>query len=222
MKRPRPLLALAMALGAVLACSAPGAGQPAAFPTAGITVQAYPQVEITTPTHTPVPPLPPSDTPLPAPPTATATLVPTDTATALIRVKPPTATVRVGAPTQRPVVKTAAPSNTPAPAAGPLVYRGVSFVSARADPTRNNGSYTTLSLEFAGGQPPYSLKHDSLVGPINPNGDGAFENAGVNYIFIHFTILRTCGGPVVGTVTLTSGDGQTLTHDYYVASAPCS
>lgn len=228
MRYSRPFLAAVMALGAVLACSAPTAGQPTAFPTAGITVQAYPQVEITTPTFTPAPTQPPTDTPLPPTATDTASPLPTDTATtaptatALIQVKPPTATVRVRIPTQPPVVKTAAPSHTPAASAGPLVFRSVQFVTAKPDPTRNNGSYTTLSLEFAGGVAPFGIKHDGLAGPVNPNGDGHFENAGVNYTFIYFTILHTCGGTVVGTVTLTSGDGQTLTHDYFVPSAPCS
>lgn len=219
-------------VAATFACSS-GSGQPTPFPTAGITVQVFPHVEITTPTIMPTPPVP--FTPTPLPPSETFTPLPSDTptleptptglgqaATALIQVKPPTATKKVVVPTQAPVTKTSSPTNTLAPAAGPIAFRAVQFVIAKPDASRDNGSFTTLSVEFAGSRAPFILKHDNLVGSTNPNGDGKFENAGVNYTFIYFTILKTCGGPIVGTITVTGGDGQTFTRDYYVDKAPCS
>jgi hypothetical protein len=225
MKTWWPILAGLVLILATLSCSS-GGGQPTPFPTAGITVQAFPHVEITTPTFTPAPtdtatftPLPPTETFTPLP-TDTPTLEPT--ATALIQVKPPTATQKAVIPTQPPVVKTSPPTNTQAASAGPIVFRAVQFVSAKPDSSRENGSFTTLSVEFAGSRPPFSVKHDNLVGSTNPNGDGKFENAGVNYTFIYFTILKTCGGPIVGTITVTGGDGQSFTTAYYVDKAPCS
>jgi hypothetical protein len=221
---------------ATLACNSSD-GQPTPFPTAGITVQVFPHVEITTPTpagpgqaDTPVAtdtatftPLPPTETFTPLP-TYTPTLESTpaglgQAATALIQVKPPTATKKVVVPTQAPVVKTAVPTQA---AAGPIAFRAVQFVTAKPDPSRANGSFTTLSVEFAGSRAPFTVKHDNLVGATNPNGDGKFENAGVTYTYIYFTILKSCGGPIVGTVTVTGGDGQTFTKDYYVDKAPCS
>lgn len=236
MKIMRRLLVLLLLIATTFACSS-GSDQPTPFPTAGITVQAFPYVEIKTPIFTPAAiatdtttftptPLPPSETFTPWP-SDTPTLEPTpaglgQAATALIQVKSPTATRQVIVPTQAPVVKTAPPTNTQAPAAGPIAFRAVQFVTAKPDASRDNGSFTTLSVEFAGSRAPFTLKHDNLVGSTNPNGDGKFENAGVNYTFIYFTILKTCGGPIVGTLTITGGDGQTFTRDYYVDKAPCS
>jgi hypothetical protein len=98
----------------------------------------------------------------------------------------------------------------------------VQFVRAVPDPARPpDGSLDTLSVEFAGSRPPFAVKHDGQPMTVNANGDGKFENAGVNYTFIYFTIAKTCGGQLVGTVTVTGGDGQTFTRDYYIANAPC-
>ncbi|MEK7324882.1 MAG: hypothetical protein AAB217_06450, partial [Chloroflexota bacterium] len=83
------------------------------------------------------------------------------------------------------------------------------------------GSLVTLSVEFAGSGPPFSVKHDGQSMTVNANGDGKFENAGVNYTFIFFTIAKTCGGVITGTVSVTGGDGQSFTHDYYIPDAPC-
>jgi hypothetical protein len=98
----------------------------------------------------------------------------------------------------------------------------VQFVRAVLDPARPpDGSLDTLSVEFAGSRPPFVVKHDGQPVTVNPNGDGKFENAGLNYTFIYFTVAKTCGGQLVGTVTVTGGDGQTFTRDYYIANAPC-
>jgi len=98
----------------------------------------------------------------------------------------------------------------------------VQFVSAVHDAARPpDGSQTTLSVEFAGSRPPFAVKHDGQPLTVNANGDGKFENAGVNYTFIYFTIAKTCGGVITGTVSVTGGDGQTFSHDYYVPDAPC-
>ncbi|MBM4425491.1 MAG: hypothetical protein FJ030_19295 [Chloroflexi bacterium] len=199
-------------------------GQPSAFPTAGVTVQAFPNVEIILPSSTLISTFtpPPSDTPLP---TLTGTPQPTDpapptlTSTPLIQLAPPTATFPA-APTLRPT-RTTAPTPTSASAA-PLRFRGVSFVSNALDPSRPpDGSIVTLSVEFTGSRPPFAVKHDNLIGSVNANGDGSFIDAGVVYTFVHFRIARTCGGPIPGTVTVTGGDGQTFTHDYYVSDSPC-
>jgi len=204
---------------------------PTAFPTAGVTVQAFPNVEISTPSATP------TETAAPAPtdtPTLEATATPTDTPLPTDTPVPPTLTNTTLAPqpiqptaTKR-IVVTNPPrpkaTNTAAPpSAGPITFRAVQFVRAVPDPARPpDGSLDTLSVEFAGSRPPFTLKHDGQAVTTNPNGDGKFENAGVNYTFIYFTIAKTCGGQLVGTVTVAGGDGQTFTHDYFIANAPCS
>lgn len=208
-------------------------GRPTAFPTAGVTVQAFPHVEVFTATATIVPteaptftPLPPTDTPLP-----TDTPVPTLTATALIQLAPPTATIGFVQPTGPRPTRTTPPGTgvqsnaptTPAPQAAAIRFRSVQFVSAQHDASRPpDGSITTLSVEFTGSRPPFTIKHDNLTGGYNSNGDGQFDDSSVIYTFIYFRVLRTCGGTVVGTITVTGGDGQAFTHDYFVPDAPCS
>jgi hypothetical protein len=217
---------------AALACSL-GNPAPTPLPTAGVTVEAFPQIEIlaASETPTPIPTATPSPT-LTAVPTLTPTLPPTDTpsltptltltSTALIHLASPTATLRAATAKPKPT-NTSAPTNTAAAPAAPLIYRGVSFVSARLDPARPpDGSFTTLSVEFAGSRPPYTIVHDHLVSVSNPNGNGTFENAGVVYTYIHFTILKTCGGPIVATLTLIGGDGQQVTGGYWIDQAPCT
>lgn len=202
-------------------------GGPTPFPTVGVTVQAFPHVEIrqstatpVTPTLTAVPTDTPSSTDTPIP---TDTVAPTLTATALIQLAPPTATTGFVQPTQFRPTRTPVPSATVPPPTGPLTFHNVSFVGAQPDPSRPpDGALTTLSLEFAGGRPPYNVTHDGVLVVSNSNGDGQFENAGVKYTYIHFTIPRTCGGHVFGTVILQSGDGQTFTNGYWVDDAPCS
>jgi hypothetical protein len=54
------------------------------------------------------------------------------------------------------------------------------------------------------------------------NGDGQFDDSSIIYTFVFFRVLKTCGGPIVGAITVTGGDGQAFTHDYFVPSAPCS
>ena len=224
MLRPIPF-AFAFLLLASVAC---GGAQPVVYPTAGVTVQAFPNVEIILPSDTPAPTGRPTNTAT-ATPAPTETPIPTDTqtptltftATALIRLASPTATVKAGATKPK-----ATPSPTgaigDAPAA-PIRFRRVSFVSAQPDPARPpDGSFTTLSVEFTGSRPPFTVKHDGLVGNPNPNGNGTFDDAGIIYTYIHFTLLKTCGGPIVGAVSVTGGDGQAFTTDYYVDRAPCS
>jgi hypothetical protein len=98
----------------------------------------------------------------------------------------------------------------------------VQLVSVVRDPARPpDGSLVTLSVEFAGSGPPFSVKHDGQPVTANANGDGKFENAGVNYTYIHFTIAKTCGGVIVGTASVTGGDGQSFTHSYFIADASC-
>jgi len=202
-----------------------------AVPTAGVTVQAFPHVEIVTSTSTQV--LTVMPLPTEAPPTSTntptevPTLAPTETplstATPLIQLAPPTATLRFVQPTQPRATQLSPPTSTsPAPVA-PIRFRAVQFVSAQPDSSRPpDGAITRLSVEFTGSRPPFSLKHDNLVGSFNPNGDGSFDDSAIIYTFIYFTVAKTCGGPIVGTITITGGDGQSFTHDYYVPSAPCS
>jgi hypothetical protein len=204
--------------GLLAACG----GQPTAFPTAGVTVQAFPHVEVILPSATPLP----TDTVAPIP-TDTATLPPTDTPpptateTAIIRlVLPTTVPAPVFTSTPRPPARTATPTSPPS--AGPITFRGVQLASVARDPARPpDGSLVTLSVEFAGSRPPFSVKHDGQPMTTNANGDGKFENAGVNYTYIHFTIAKTCGGVITGTVSVTGGDGQSFTHDYFIADAPC-
>ncbi|MBI3242455.1 MAG: hypothetical protein HYZ49_09200 [Chloroflexi bacterium] len=198
-------------------------GQPTTFPTAGVTVQAFPHVEVILPSDTPLP----TDTALPIP-TDTATLLPADTPpptateTAIIRlILPTTVPAPVFTNTPRPPARTATPTSPPS--AGPIAFRGVQLAAVARDPARPpDGSLVTLSVEFAGSRPPFSVKHDGQTMIVNANGDGKFENAGVNYTFIFFTIAKTCGGVITGTVSVTGGDGQTFTHDYYVPDAPCN
>ncbi len=212
-----------------LIATACGNSGPTPFPTVGVTVQAFPHVEIIVPTETPVTPsptTPPSETPLPSnTPAPTDTAVPTLTATALIQLAPPTATTVFVQPTQFRPTKTPVPSPTVPPPAGPLTLRvpPVSFVGAQLDPSRPpDGSLTTLSLEFSGSRPPYSVTHDGELVVSNSNGDGQFENSGVKYTYIHFTIPKTCGGHVFGTIYLQGGDGQSITNGYWIDDAPCS
>ncbi len=234
----RSLFSLVGCAALLAACS--GAATP--FPTAGITVQAFPHVEISTatlaypagqantsappsgepPPPSATPPPPPTETPLPTdtlpPPTDTAT------ATALIQLAPPTATVGFVRLTQPKTTKAAPPTATQPAPASPIRFRAVQPVSAQHDPARPpNGSITTLSVEFTGSRPPFALKHDNLVGSYNSNGDGKFDDSGVIYTFIYFAVAKTCGGVIVGAITVTGGDGQSFTHDYYIANAPaCS
>ena len=200
-------------------------GSPSAFPTAGVTVQAFPHVEVVLPSDTPLPTetaLPiPTDTatlPLPAP---TDTPPPTATETAIIRlVLPTTAPAPVSTSTPRPPAKTATPTSPPS--AGPIAFRSVQLASVARDPVRPpDGSLVTLSVEFAGSRPLFTVKHDGQPMTVNANGDGKFESAGVNYTYIHFTIAKTCGGVITGTVSVTGGDGQSFTHDYYIPDASC-
>jgi hypothetical protein len=219
---------LHLLLIAILPISACGGGAPTPFPTAGVTVQPFPNVEIILPSSTPVPtftPLP-SDTPLPTSTSTslpTATPWPTLTATPLIQLAPPTATFP-RAPTARPT-RTSAPTATPPPAAAPIRFHGeqfVKFVSAEYDPARPpNGSFDTLSVEFTGSRPPFTVKHDGQVVVSASNGDGKFDDSGVIYTFIHFRIARMCGGAIVGTVTIIGGDGQSITQAYYVPDSQC-
>jgi hypothetical protein len=204
-------------------------GDPTPFPTVGVTVQAFPHVEIFTATSTDTPtatPLPPTETPLPPTetPLPTETPVPTFTATALIQLAPPTATTGFVQPTLPRATRPppATPTSPPPPAAA-IRFRSVQFVSAQHDQNRPpNGSITTLSIEFTGSRPPFTLKLDDLVGSYNVNGDGQFDDSSIIYTFIFFRALKTCGGPIVGAITVTGGDGQAFTHDYFVPSAPCS
>ncbi|MEK7327858.1 MAG: hypothetical protein AAB217_21645, partial [Chloroflexota bacterium] len=173
--------------GLVAACS----GQPTTFPTAGVTVQAFPHVEVVLPSETPLP----SEAASPAPTdTATSppadTPLPTATETALIRlVLPTTVPAPVFTSTPRPPARTATPTSPPS--AGPIAFRGVQLASVARDPARPpDGSLVTLSVEFAGSRPPFSVKHDGQSMTANANSDGKFENAGVNYTFIFFTIAK--------------------------------
>lgn len=166
----------------------------------------------------------PTDTPQSTDtPEPTVTPEPADT--------PPTVTpiIRLAAPTAPPVAapfNPPAPTSTPPPAepssAGPIKFRGVRFVSAVRDPSRPpEGAIDTLSVEFSGSRPPFTVKHDEMVGSSNPNGDGTFDDAGVIYTFIYFQIRKTCGGPIPGTVTVVGGDGQSFTQAYYIGSSSC-
>lgn len=149
---------------------------------------------------------------------------PTDTA--LIELAPPTATFGSAASPEGQGTAAASPTGTPTSTplpGGPMVFGKVQFISAVRDPTRApNGSIDTLTVEFSGSRPPYEVRHDGVVVVAASNGDGTFERDGLIHTFIHFTINRTCGGNIVGTVSVTGGDNQTVTHDYYIADAPCT
>lgn len=215
-----------MLAGILSAC-----GGPTPLPTVGVTVQAFPHVEIVQSSPTPVPPtstalptdtpLPPSETPLP-----TETPAPTEvppTATALIQLAPPTVTVGFIRPTQPRATRTPVASPTSAAPVAPLTFRGATFVKAEHDPARPpDGSFTTISIEFAGSRAPFTIKHDGVVMVSNVNANGTFENAGVMYNYIHITLSRTCGGAVFGTLDISGGDGQTLNTGYWVQDSPCS
>lgn len=160
----------------------------------------------------------------PATPLPGGTVMPTDTA--LIELAPPTATFGSAASPQGQGTAAASPTGTPTSTplpGGPMVFGKVQFISAVRDPTRApNGSIATLTVEFSGSRPPYEVRHDGVVVLAASNGDGTFERDGLIYTFIHFNINKACGGNIVGTVSVTGGDNQTVTHDYYIADAPCT
>lgn len=199
---------IALATGVLLAACAEST---ATVPSVGVTLEAIPAEFYLTATALPTEP-PPTATPEPTPE------APAPTETAIIRLAPPTAPPVI-APV---VVPTATAVPAEPPPAAPIKFFRVRFVSAVHDQTRPpNGSINTMSVEFTGSRPPFSVRHDEMVGAVNANGDGTFIDSGATYTFIFFQVKRTCGGPIPGTVTVIGGDGQSFTQAYYVNESSC-
>lgn len=159
-------------------------------------------------------------------PVQSATATPADelntAATPLIGVTPrPTAL-----PFFTPLPATATPPATPTPelgaaAGGPLVIDNVLFVDAVRDPTRNNGAIATLSVEFYGGAPPYTVLDESQPA-ITAHPFGRFERGGREMFWIHYNAPTTCDAALPRRVGIVSSDGQTAELEFWIDRVACS
>ena len=107
---------------------------------------------------------------------------------------------------------------------GPIIFRDppvVSLVSA----TRINDAgdaALTLSVEFRGGSPSFTLSGDGIGVPQAHGITGSFSSGGSDWSFIHFQASGKCGGGFPASITVTDSSGQTVSYSYFISSVPCS
>jgi murein DD-endopeptidase MepM/ murein hydrolase activator NlpD len=109
----------------------------------------------------------------------------------------PTATQAEPSPTA-----TTVPTDTPVPS--PLHVNGVTLVSVQADSSRPNGAIATIYINVSGGNAPYTFYNDGAPQAGNP-----------------FPVLTECGGALLHTLRVLSGDGQTVDYPYYYSPVNC-
>lgn len=97
---------------------------------------------------------------------------------------------------------TAIPSPTPIP--DPLQINGVTLVSVQADSSRPNGAIATIFVNISGGSAPYTIYNDNAPQAGNP-----------------FPVLTECGGALLHTLRVLSGDGQSVDYPYYYSPINC-
>ncbi len=183
----------------------------------GLTVESLSTLTLT-PGEPPIDELP-SNTPIAAAPSEAA---PQESATPLIGVTPrPTA---IPFFTPLPVTPTTPPTATPefaAAAGGPLVIDNVQFVDALRDPTRENGAIATLSVEFYGGLPPFTILDEGLTA-ISGEPQGTFERGGIDLFWMHYPAETTCEAVLPRRVAINSADGQTVEFEFWIERVICS
>ena len=144
--------------------------------------------------------------------TAAPTETATETETATLAPSPTVVASATRTATRKP--PTFAPSATATTTSGgPLVVRGVNFVSAAR--TTGNNATATLSFEFRGGAAPYRVLNNDGFQTGGPQPTGSF-NADGTWFYIYFTQPTSCGANLVATATLISADGQQAARSYNV------
>ena len=107
---------------------------------------------------------------------------------------------------------------------GPIIFRDppvVSIVSA----TRINDAgdaALTLSVEFRGGSPSFTISGDGISVPQAHGITGTFSSAGFDWNFVHFEASGKCGGGFPASITVTDSSGQSASSPYFISSVPCS
>jgi len=84
------------------------------------------------------------------------------------------------------------------------VITNILLIGIERDPTRDQGAIASIQVVYSGGLAPYTIFHDDTLQPDNP-----------------FKVLTVCGGTIVHTIHVISGDGQTLTKKYFFGDIPC-
>jgi len=102
-------------------------------------------------------------------------------------------------PMTGPPPATASPTQAPE-AAQPLVIQYVEAQSIRRDSAVPGGAIVTVRVDFSGGAAPFSFYDEGLPQPENP-----------------YDLASTCGGTLVHTARVESGDGQGATLAYLVS-----
>ncbi|MFQ5408149.1 MAG: Ig-like domain-containing protein [Anaerolineales bacterium] len=137
---------------------------------------------------------------------ATATATPTAT---------PTATATATATATRVLVRA---TDTPV---APLVADRAVFVRAERDPADTSYGLVTLSVEFSGGQGPYTI-YDQGQPLTTSDPHGTFERNGRTMFWIHYGPIRwRCGTTLVGDGVIESKDGQQSGFNFYVDNVQC-
>ena len=210
----RHIATVALVIPALLLSSCDGSNPTPEPRPIGQTVESLPTITVT-------PGEPPSEE-LPTITPVGVKPMPQESATALIGVTPrPTA---IPFFTPLPVTPTTPPTATPelaVAAGGALVIDNVQFVDALRDPTRENGAIATLSVEFYGGLPPYTiLDEDETVISGEPHGN--FERGGIDLFWMHYPAETTCEAVLPRRVGIISADGQTVEFEFWIERVICS
>ncbi|MBN1179589.1 MAG: hypothetical protein JXD18_10270 [Anaerolineae bacterium] len=99
------------------------------------------------------------------------------------------------------------PTNTPVPVStGPLDFQGPIMLGWQA--LASGDVEVTLQISIQGGAPPFTIHHDVEV----------FVTSERDYIF---TLQRSGCSPIVHTAVVESADGQSVSHDYFIAASWC-
>lgn len=86
----------------------------------------------------------------------------------------------------------------------PLQINGISLIQVQVDASRPNGAIATLFIDFTGGAAPYTVYNDNQPQAGNP-----------------FPVLTECGGTILHTLRVLSGDGQSVEYPYYYSPVTC-
>lgn len=144
------------------------------------------------------------------------------TATALIELVVPSATPQITVQ-PLPASPTAPPSATavaPDASGGQLNLLRVGLVRVARVSEGSDQAIATLTLEFSGGQPPYTLRHsDQTV--YTGDAMGSFVRDGLAQAWIEFDLATSCGFSLVGGVTLIDSAGEQASLDYFIDRANC-
>jgi hypothetical protein len=150
-----------------------------------------------------------------APPTAPPTVTPYVPAGGETPLPPPTVSVEGTVAPTSPPPPSPTPSPSPAPtspppptvpptqpSAGPLDFNQPTALDGYR-PLAEGGYEVTLMLHITGGAPPFTIRHDVET----------FQTSQRDYPLV----FRHSGcSAIVHTITITSADGQTARHDYWI------